>query len=166
MACRFEVGIADEGIAFNGSRYGVAGFNSDGTVDPTFLTARRTANRTTAKGFLRLADGQTLIAYGDYGITNDTVIPHNFGRLAADGSLQTAYDPVSSFSAAGNFGPDFVALGFEPLADGELLLFGYKDLTSYVFTYGAIEYEFRDAGLNLANEVRQATVASRKKRGT
>ena len=32
--------------------------------------------------------------------------------------------------------------------------------------FGDIEYEFRDAGLNLANEVRQATVASRKKRGT
>ena len=32
--------------------------------------------------------------------------------------------------------------------------------------FGAIEYEFRDAGLNLANEVRQATVASRKKRAT
>ena len=32
--------------------------------------------------------------------------------------------------------------------------------------FGAIEYEFRDAGLNLTNEVRQAAVASRKKRGT
>ena len=32
--------------------------------------------------------------------------------------------------------------------------------------FGDIEYEFRDAGLNLANEVRQATLASRKKRGT
>jgi hypothetical protein len=32
--------------------------------------------------------------------------------------------------------------------------------------FGAIEYEFRDAGWNLANEVRQASVASRKKRGT
>ena len=32
--------------------------------------------------------------------------------------------------------------------------------------FGAIEYEFRDAGLNLANDVRQASVASRKKRGT
>ena len=32
--------------------------------------------------------------------------------------------------------------------------------------FGAIEYEFRDAGLGLANEVRQAAVASRKKRGT
>jgi hypothetical protein len=32
--------------------------------------------------------------------------------------------------------------------------------------FGAIEYEFRDAGVNLANEVRQASVASRKKRGT
>ena len=32
--------------------------------------------------------------------------------------------------------------------------------------FGAIEYEFRDAGLDLANEVRQATLASRKKRGT
>lgn len=31
--------------------------------------------------------------------------------------------------------------------------------------FGAIEYEFRDAGLNLANDVRQASVASRKKRG-
>lgn len=32
--------------------------------------------------------------------------------------------------------------------------------------FGAIEYEFRDAGLGLANDVRQAAVASRKKRGT
>jgi hypothetical protein len=32
--------------------------------------------------------------------------------------------------------------------------------------FGAIDFEFRDAGLGLANEVRQASVASRKKRGT
>ena len=32
--------------------------------------------------------------------------------------------------------------------------------------FGDIEYEFRDAGLNLANDVRQASLASRKKRGT
>jgi hypothetical protein len=32
--------------------------------------------------------------------------------------------------------------------------------------FGAIEYEYRDAGLNLANDVRQVTLASRKKRGT
>jgi NADP-dependent 3-hydroxy acid dehydrogenase YdfG len=32
--------------------------------------------------------------------------------------------------------------------------------------FGAIDIEFRDAGLNLANDVRQASVASRKKRGT
>jgi hypothetical protein len=32
--------------------------------------------------------------------------------------------------------------------------------------FGAIDLEFRDAGLQLANEVRQASVASRKKRGT
>lgn len=32
--------------------------------------------------------------------------------------------------------------------------------------FGAIEYEYRDAGLQLANEVRQAGLASRKKRGT
>lgn len=32
--------------------------------------------------------------------------------------------------------------------------------------FGAIEYEFRDAGLNLANDVRQASLASRKKRAT
>ncbi len=32
--------------------------------------------------------------------------------------------------------------------------------------FGAIEYEFRDAGQQLANEVRQASLASRKKRGT
>src|SRR5262245_53363522 len=29
--------------------------------------------------------------------------------------------------------------------------------------FGAIEYEYRDAGLNLANDVRQAALASRKK---
>jgi len=32
--------------------------------------------------------------------------------------------------------------------------------------FGAIDFEFRDAGLELANDVRQAAVASRKKRGT
>jgi len=32
--------------------------------------------------------------------------------------------------------------------------------------FGAIEYEFRDAGQHLANAVRQASLASRKKRGT
>jgi N-acetylglucosamine kinase-like BadF-type ATPase len=32
--------------------------------------------------------------------------------------------------------------------------------------FGAIDFEFRDAGQKLASEVRQASVASRKKRGT
>ena len=32
--------------------------------------------------------------------------------------------------------------------------------------FGAIDLEFRDAGLDLVNDVRQAAVASRKKRGT
>jgi hypothetical protein len=32
--------------------------------------------------------------------------------------------------------------------------------------FGAIDFEFRDAGLELANDVRQAGVQSRKKRGT
>jgi hypothetical protein len=32
--------------------------------------------------------------------------------------------------------------------------------------FGAIEYEYRDAGLNLVNDIRQAALASRKKRGT
>jgi hypothetical protein len=32
--------------------------------------------------------------------------------------------------------------------------------------FGAIDFEFRDAGQKWANEVRQVSVASRKKRGT
>jgi len=32
--------------------------------------------------------------------------------------------------------------------------------------FGAIDFEFRDAGQKLANDVRQASVASRKKRAT
>jgi hypothetical protein len=32
--------------------------------------------------------------------------------------------------------------------------------------FGAIDFEFRDAGQQMANDVRQASVASRKKRGT
>lgn len=32
--------------------------------------------------------------------------------------------------------------------------------------FGPIDFEFRDAGQELVNEVRQASVASRKKRGT
>ena len=32
--------------------------------------------------------------------------------------------------------------------------------------FGAIDFEFRDAGLEMANDVRRASVASRKKRAT
>jgi len=32
--------------------------------------------------------------------------------------------------------------------------------------FGAIDFEFRDAGQKLANDVRQASMVSRKKRGT
>lgn len=32
--------------------------------------------------------------------------------------------------------------------------------------FGAIDFEFRDAGQKMANDIRQASVASRKKRGT
>jgi hypothetical protein len=32
--------------------------------------------------------------------------------------------------------------------------------------FGAIDFEFRDAGQKLASDARQASVASRKKRGT
>ena len=32
--------------------------------------------------------------------------------------------------------------------------------------FGAIDIEFRDAGLQLVNDIRQASLASRKKRGT
>ena len=32
--------------------------------------------------------------------------------------------------------------------------------------FGAIDFEFRDAGQKLSNDVRQASLASRKKRGT
>ena len=32
--------------------------------------------------------------------------------------------------------------------------------------FGSIDFEFRDAGQKLVNDVRQASVASRKKRGT
>jgi D-alanine-D-alanine ligase-like ATP-grasp enzyme len=32
--------------------------------------------------------------------------------------------------------------------------------------FGAIDFEFRDAGQAMVNEVRQASMASRKKRGT
>ncbi len=32
--------------------------------------------------------------------------------------------------------------------------------------FGALDFEFRDAGQELVNDIRQASVASRKKRGT
>jgi hypothetical protein len=32
--------------------------------------------------------------------------------------------------------------------------------------FGAIDFEFRDAGLQIANDIRQASLARRKKRGT
>jgi uncharacterized delta-60 repeat protein len=127
----------------NGQRSSVAQFNSDGTLDTSFTTSHVLAENAYPTSFLRLPDGHTLIAFNATGSSTGTpAIPHNFGRLTADGSLDTTFDPLGSLSdGAAN------AVGFVQLPDGNILGFGTRvaDGTS---AYGPLRPDGTNGGNN------------------
>jgi uncharacterized delta-60 repeat protein len=116
--------INDAAGPSNGERWGVAKLNSDGTLDTGFTTSHRTGNKIEPASFLRLSNGSTFIAFARYDFADFETIPHNFGRLLANGALDLGFDPIASFDPNGPLGPGFVSLGFTPLSDGSLLLTG------------------------------------------
>jgi uncharacterized delta-60 repeat protein len=92
--------VDDEGVAFNGSRFGVARFNPDGTLDTGFTTSHQTGIAVAPTDFALQTDGTTAVAFPT---TTNLVgtgfpfatIPHNFGRLGPNGSVDPTYDPLA-----------------------------------------------------------------------
>ena len=124
----------------NDDHWSVAQFNADGTLDPSLATSHKTASRAHLTSFARQSDGSALIAFDSTPGIGEPALPHAFGRLLADGSLDPSFDPVASFDPSGTLGPDFLFHGFNLLPNGELLVFGEKDLVSGsgTFTYGKL----------------------------
>jgi uncharacterized delta-60 repeat protein len=113
------------------SQFGVARFNSNGTLDSSLTSSHRTGVETAPNSFARLSDGSTLVGFGD---KIDLPIPYNVGRLLSDGSVDPNFtlsssDP-NSFLSGG-----FISVGFTPLSDGKFFVFGFKGNT---FTYGKV----------------------------
>src|SRR5207245_882699 len=107
--------------------FGVARLNSDGTVDNTLTTTHKTGLDVSPSSFARQADGRTLIAFVDRGGTSalgDPAIPHNYGRLNSDGTLDTSFDPLASLP-----GGPVTAQGFSVLPNGNIFGWGTQDAT-------------------------------------
>ena len=108
----------------NGQRWGVAKLTSDGNLDTSFTTSHEEGQKIEPTSFLRESDGSTFIAFNRLGVsTAYPAIPHGFGRLLSNGSLDSGFDPIASFNPS-PLGPNFISQGFTPLSDGSLLLFG------------------------------------------
>lgn len=112
--------IDDEGVAFSGARFGVARFNSDGTLDTSLVTSHQPGIATAPNGFLLQPDGNTVVAFSPIGLFGYpfSTIPHNFGRLTPSGQLDTTYDPLTSQSRI------LTAIGLLALADGSYIVQG------------------------------------------
>ena len=123
----------------NGARFGVARFNSNGTLD-NLTTSHRTGFKATPNSFLRQPDGSTLIAFEqDSAVTynSNPAIAHNFGRLLPNGSPDPSFNPFPGYTPNGALTPSFVAGGFRRFPDGKLLVAGTKSQGGS-FTYGRL----------------------------
>lgn len=132
--------VDDPNTPANSDHWSVARLNADGTLDAGLTTSHKTANRAYPESFIRQADDSTLLAFPFF-ISQGSVLPHGFGRLFANGSVDTNFEPVASYDPNGNFGPDFVFSGFKPTADGGLLAYGYRNFDEFggfEFTYGKL----------------------------
>ena len=106
----------------NGDRFGVARFNSDGTLD-SLTTAHKTGVKWAPNGFQRGPDGKTLITFDNgFGPT----IPHDLGRLLSGGSLDSGFNPFPSYDPNGSLTPSFRALGVHSLPNGSAFVFGFR----------------------------------------
>jgi uncharacterized delta-60 repeat protein len=61
----------------------------------------------------------------------EPTIPHNFGRLRSDGSIDPTFDPIGSFDPNADPGPDFIVNDIATfLANGNLFVRGGPDIYS------------------------------------
>lgn len=116
----------------NYAHFGVVRLNSDGTVDASLISSRRTGNQTAPSSFARLDNGSTLVSFRD---KIDPAFPYNFGRLLPNGSRDSSF--TLSSSDPSRFLTNFTAQGFEPLPDGKFFVYGL-DTGNNRMAYGKI----------------------------
>ena len=115
----------DDGGSSNDDHFSVARFNSNGTLDTTLTTSHKAGEKAYPTSFARQSNGLTLIAFDRIGgSTFNPAIPHNFGRLLADGSLNAGFDPLASLASG-----SLTGLGFTTLTDGKIFGFATNTVT-------------------------------------
>ena len=115
----------------DGSHFGVARLNPDGTLDPTLVTSRKTGLEDFPSTFARQPDGSTIIAFGIQSIKNEPAMPFNLGRLLPNGELDPSFS-LSSSRPDGVLSHGFVTQDFAQLADGRLFVFGVASEGGFV----------------------------------
>jgi uncharacterized delta-60 repeat protein len=114
--------VSSSGV-LDGSHFGVARLNSDGTLDPTLVTSHKTGLEDFPTTFARQPDGSTIIAFGIQFIKNEPPMAFNLGRLLPNGLLDPSFS-LSSSNPDSVLSQSFVAQDFVQLADGRLFVFG------------------------------------------
>ncbi|CAN5637004.1 hypothetical protein BH20VER1_BH20VER1_02800 [soil metagenome] len=108
------------------SRYGVARFHSDGTLDGSLFTNTATGVSTWPQQSWTTPTGKTLISFlqNDFGSALETPVPNNFARLDPDGSFDATYNPFANPDPGAPLQSSFVAGGFVRLAGEQQLVYG------------------------------------------
>ncbi|HKP02010.1 MAG TPA: hypothetical protein VJU77_01495, partial [Chthoniobacterales bacterium] len=103
------------------AHFGAVRLNSDGNVDTTFTTSRRTGNERAPSSFVRLDDGSTLVTFDD---PIDPPIAYNVARLLGNGTRDPNF--ALSSSDPSRFLTGFSARTIKPLPDGKFFVNGVQ----------------------------------------
>ncbi|HEV2804872.1 MAG TPA: hypothetical protein VGW57_08095 [Chthoniobacterales bacterium] len=118
---------------------GVVRLDSAGNVDPTLVSLHHTGNEIAPSSFLRLNGDSTLVAFNS---PVDPAFPYGLGRLLASGARDANFtlsssDPKRFLELFGDPKARFNARGVEPLADGNLFVYG-TSLYPFFSPYGKV----------------------------
>lgn len=109
----------------DGSHFGAARLNPDGSLDSTLVTTHKTGLGVFPSSFARLPDGSTLVAFGLQYERIDPAIAFDLARLLPDGSRDLNFGLSSSNPDSVLTRRDFLAEDLTQLADGRFLIFGH-----------------------------------------
>lgn len=109
----------------DGSHFGVARLNSDGTLDTSFATTHRMGLEDFPSSFLRTWDGTVLTSFRIQSTRHDPAMAFNVGRLSLTGSIDTNF-ALSSSDPSGILSMGFMANDFVHLSDGAFFIFGTR----------------------------------------
>ncbi len=123
------------GNPLDGSHFGVARLQADGTLDPSLATSHKTSSEITPGSFSRLADGSTLVGFPLLYQRVAPAMAFNVGRLGVDGALDSSFS-LAPADDAGFLSPVFTAEGFEKMADDKFFVVGSAE--NFEFTYGKV----------------------------